>query len=116
MARPPWLMAFAVTAKEIDVRTIPESWILLQELPLLPLQALQQGRGEIFDMLAGGIPALMIANDSVIVTGESLMQAFDRLEVAEMTAMSLILGKSLGSVSPLSDANIDELRRVFFSK
>jgi len=35
--------------------------------------------------------------------------------VAEMTAMSLVLGKSLGSVNPISDNNITELRRAFFS-
>jgi len=33
-----------------------------------------------------------------------------------MTAMSHILGKSLGSVNPISDNNITELKRVFFSK
>jgi L-fuculose-phosphate aldolase len=116
MARPPCLMAFAVTGKEINVRTIPESWILLQELPLLPPEALQPGRDEIFDRLTGGSPALLIKNDSVIVTGENLLQAFDRLEVAEATAMSLLLGHSLGSVESIRDNNIDELRRVSLSK
>ena len=114
-ARPPYLMAFAVSGKEVNVRTIPESWILLQEMPLVPFGELSPGREEIFGKLSAGIPAVLIANDSVLVTGDSLLQAFDRLEVAEMTAMSLVLGKSLGSVNPISDNNITELRRAFFS-
>jgi len=108
-------MAFAVTGKEVNVRTIPESWILLQEMPLVPFGALSPGREEISGKLSAGIPAVLISNDSVLVTGGSLLQAFDRLEVAEMTAMSLVLGKSLGSVNPISDNNITELRRAFFS-
>jgi len=116
VARPPCLMAFAVTGKEVSVRTIPESWILLQEMPLVPFGALSPGREEIFEKLSAGIPVVLIANDSVLVTGDSLLRAFDRLEVAEMTAMSHILGKSLGSVNPISDNNITELKRVFFSK
>lgn len=112
-ARPPYLMAFAVTGKEIDVRTIPESWLLLQEMPSLPQDALQPGREEVFDSLAGGIPAVMIRNGLIIVTGESLLQAFDRLEVAEMTAMSLVLAQSVGKVQPISEEQIEFLRKAF---
>lgn len=115
-AQPPFLMAYAVTGREINVRTIPESWILLKEMPLLHVSALSPGREEIFANLGTGSPVLLLTNDSVLVTGDSLLQAFDRLEVAEMTAMSLILGKSLGSVNPISESNVAELGRVFFSK
>jgi L-fuculose-phosphate aldolase len=115
-ARPPYLMAFAVTGSEIDVRTIPESWLLLQEVPFVSSGASLPGDGEIFENLNEGMPVVIISNDSVIVTGDTLLKAFDRLEVAEMTAMSLILGKSLGSINPISDHSIAELRRVFSGK
>jgi L-fuculose-phosphate aldolase len=115
-AQPPYLMAFAVTGSEIDVRTIPESWLLLQEVPFVSSGASLPGDGEIFEKLNDGMPVVIISNDSVIVTGDTLLQAFDRLEVAEMTAMSLILGKSLGSINPISDHSIAELRRVFSGK
>ena len=104
-------MAFAVTGKEIDVRTIPESWLLLQEMPSLPPDALQPGREDVFASLTGGIPAVMIRNDLVTVTGDSLLQAFDRLEVAEMTAMSLVLSQSLGKVQPIAEEQINALRK-----
>jgi len=85
-------------------------------MPVVPFVSLSAGRREIFDKLGAGSPALLMTNDSVLVTGGSLLQAFDRLEVAEMTAMSLILGKSLGTVMTISEDNIDELKRNFFSK
>jgi len=85
-------------------------------MPLVPLGAISPGREEIFEKLSSGIPAVLIANDSVLVTGNSLLQAFDRLEVAEMTAMSLILGRSLGKVNPISDNDVADLKRVFSGK
>jgi L-fuculose-phosphate aldolase len=116
VAQPPYLMAFAVTGRKIDVRTIPESWLFLQDIPIVPFGAQLPGRSEISDLLAGGAPAILISNDSVLVTGKNLLQAFDRLEVAEMTAMSLILGRSLGTVAPISNENIEELRKTFLRK
>lgn len=113
IAQPTALMAFAVTGKEIDVRTIPESWLLLREMPVVSVAALAQENEEIFVKLDAGSPAVLISNDSVLITGESLLQAFDRLEVAEMTARSLIIGQSLGSVKPISSQDIGELRKAF---
>jgi ribulose-5-phosphate 4-epimerase/fuculose-1-phosphate aldolase len=113
MAQPTYLMAFAVTGKEIDVRTIPESWLLLRKMPVVSSGALVPASEEIPAILAAGLPAVLISNDSVLVTGESLIQAFDRLEVAEMTARSLIIGQSLGSVKPIGSRDISELRKAF---
>ena len=115
VAQPPYLMAFAVTGRKLDVRTIPESWLFLQDIPIVPFGAQLPGRTEICDLLAGGAPVIMISNDSVMVTGKDLLQAFDRLEVAEMTAMSLIVGSTLGTVAPINDENIEKLRRAFLT-
>lgn len=112
-ARPSYLMAFAVTGKEPDVRTIPESWLLLRELPAVTCGEPEPDNECVFARLAAGLPAVLICNDSVLVTGESLLQAFDRLEVAEMTARSLILGEPLGSVKPISAQNIKNMQREF---
>lgn len=115
-AQPPYLMAFAVTGREIDARTIPESWLLLNEVPMVSSGAIPPGSGEIFEKLNSSSPVVLICNDSVLVTGDSLLQAFDRLEVAEMTAMSLIMAGPLGTVKPISDNQIVELRKSFLNK
>ncbi len=112
-ALPPYLMAFAVTGKEFDSRTIPESWLLLKEVPLVSPGALYPGRGEIFEKLTSGSPAVIICNDSVLATGDSLLQAFDRLEVAEMTAMSLVTAGPLGRIHPIDSEKINDLDKKF---
>ena len=42
-----------------------------------------------------------------------LLQTFDRLEVAEFSANSLVMAASIGPLKPMGDEEIDELRRVF---
>jgi len=58
-------------------------------------------------------PAIIIQNDSVIVSGQSLLQAFDRLEVAEFSAKSLIMSKPLGELVPIGSKQIQALREKF---
>lgn len=115
-ALPPYLMAFAVTGKDFDSRTIPESWLLLREVPLVPPGALDPGSAGIFEKLNSGSPVVIICNESVLVTGDSLLQAFDRIEVAEMTAMSLFTAGSLGKIHPIDGEQINTFDRIFLYK
>ena len=67
------------------------------------------------DVLSPSSPAAIIANDSIVVTGNELLNTFDRLEVAEFSAESLVLGSSLGNLVPIGDEEIEELRDKFLS-
>ena len=58
-------------------------------------------------------PVVLVENDSVIVTGSSLLQAFDRLEVMELPATSILESQSLGSIVHISDAEISDLKTAF---
>jgi L-fuculose-phosphate aldolase len=113
LTQPPYLMAFSVTHLPFDVRTIPESWIFLQDMPTLPFGSHFRGQTGIIDALSKGNPSLIIQNDSVLVTGDKLLQTFDRLEVAEFSAKSLVMCGALGSMHPINDQQVEELRRVF---
>ncbi|GHT23312.1 L-fuculose-phosphate aldolase [Bacteroidia bacterium] len=113
LTQPPYLMAFGATRKALDVRTIPESWIFLQDVPLMPFGSHFRGKTEIAEKLAEGMPAIIIENDSVLVTGDKLLQTFDRLEVAEFSAQSLVLASSIGQLHPINDKQIEDLREVF---
>jgi len=116
LTQSPYLMAFAVTTTPPDVRTIPESWIFLQDIPALPFGAHFKNTTTIPDYLTHGYPAIIIRNDSVLVTGDKLLQTFDRLEVAEFSAKSLVMATPLGDMVPISDEQVEELRRVFLKK
>jgi L-fuculose-phosphate aldolase len=71
---------------------------------------------EIPDLLARGNPAVIIQNDSILVTGDKLLQTFDRLEVAEFSAKSLVMAKPIGALIPINSSQVEELRRVFLKK
>jgi L-fuculose-phosphate aldolase len=66
-------------------------------------------------MFSPDTPAVIIKNDSIIVTGDKLLQTFDRLEVAEFSARSLIMSHSLGALVPINDEQIEDLRKKFLS-
>ena len=56
---------------------------------------------------------MMVESDCVIVTGNSLLQAFDRLEVLESTAHSIINSCSLGEIVHITDGEIQDLKAAF---
>ncbi len=113
LTQAPYLMAFGVARVNFDVRTIPESWIFLQDVPSMPFGTHFKGETAILDQVASGITALIVQNDSFIVTGQNLLHAFDRLEVAEFSAKSLIMSKSVGELKPINEQQLDDLRIAF---
>lgn len=115
LTQSPYLMAFGVTGEKFDVRTIPESWIFLQDVPNVPFGSHFKGRETILNLISKDTPAVIVENDSVIVTGDKLLQTFDRLEVAEFSAMSLTMGVAVGELKPIGDKDVDDLRKRFLT-
>lgn len=111
----PGIMAFGVTDAEYDVRTIPESWIFLQDVPKVPFGSQFAGKTIIPELLSRKIPAVIIENDSILVTGQAVLQTFDRLEVAEFSARSLIMAAPMGKLLPINDQQVEELRKKFLN-
>jgi L-fuculose-phosphate aldolase len=111
--QPPHLMAFGTTGVKFDVRTIPESWIFLQDVPCLPFGSHFRGNYIIPELLSQKVPAVLIANDAFLVTGDKLLQTFDRLEVAEFSAKSIILAAPLGQMVLIGDEEVEALREKF---
>lgn len=114
MTQSPYLMAFGVTGSYLNVRTIPESWIFLQDIHAAKygVHFRHNNNSEIVENCA---TALIIENDSVIITGDKLLQTFDYLEVAEFSAKSIVLGHSLGNMVPINDSQVEDLRKKFLS-
>ena len=106
-------MAFSVTEAEFDPRTIPESYILLRDIKKLPFQQLYADPVAASKEFGAAVPAMMVESDCVIVTGNSLLQAFDRLEVLESTAHSIINSRSLGEIVHITGKEIDDLKVAF---
>ncbi len=113
IAHPPSIMAFAVTGQRFDSRTIPECYIMLRNVPLLPFGATFLEPEKTAAVFAPGTPLALVQNDCVIVTGNGLIQAFDRLEVAEYSARALVACRSLGHVVTIDAAQVAEIEKAF---
>lgn len=112
-AHPVHAMAFAVTDAEFDPRTIPESYILLRDIQKMPYQDLYEDPAKASKVFSPSNPAIMVEDDCVIVTGNSLLQAFDRLEVLEVTAHSIIDSAALGQIVHITDDEVEDLKKAF---
>ncbi len=113
VAHPPSIMSFAVTETVFDPRTIPESYILLRETVKVPFGMSYRQPKKTAGLLSAKTPMLICQNDCVIVTGSSLLNAFDRLEVAEFTAKSVIAARELGEIVHISDGEIEDIKKAF---
>lgn len=112
-AHPVHVMAFAVTDAVFDPRTIPESYVLLRDLQRIPFGQLYDNPRVLAETFAPACPAVLAENDCVAVAGDSLLQAFDRLEVLESTAESILDAMTLGSIVHISPAEAANLKVAF---
>jgi L-fuculose-phosphate aldolase len=105
--------AFSVTATPLDSRTIPESYLLLRDVGVVPF-GLQYEDGErLADLVSPERPVALVENDGALVVGTSILDAYDRLEVLEATAEALINSRAIGEVQRMSDGTIEDLLRAF---
>ncbi len=113
IAHAPYVMTFAVTNCEFDSRTIPESYIMLRDVKKIPFGASFMQPDMVADMFEEMTPILIAENDCVIVTGSSLINAFDKLEVMEYSAKAIVSSKVLGDIVAITDDEIKDLRAAF---
>ena len=113
-AQPAHASAFCITAAPLNTHTIPESALVLRDVPKLPFLQLVEDAEEISRHVSlQQNPVVLIANEGALVVGRTVLEAFDRLEVLEATAEALLMAKPLGPLVPMPQAAIDELHRVF---
>lgn len=113
IAHPPNIMAFAVTDENFETKTIPESYIMLRNIPKLPFGCTFMQPEMTADAFSKETSVVLVENDCVIVTGSSLLNAFDRLEVAEYSAKAIIAAKDLGELVTINDEQVAEIEKAF---
>jgi len=114
LATPPNATAFSITREEFDSKTIPESYIFLRNVPRIPYSWAYEKSIEVASRLSSFSPTVILENNGVLVTGTSVLNAFDRLEVLESTADALVNAHILGPVRPMGPEAILELETAFF--
>ncbi len=112
-AQPVNATAFSITSSTFDARTIPESYIFSRDVQRVPYGVQYEPNGRVADFVSVTSPAAILENDGVLVTGSTVLDAFDRLEVLESTAEAVINSRVIGDVAPMSDSAIEELKAAF---
>ncbi len=112
-AVPPNIAAFASSKKIFETSTIPESYYMLRAVPEYPFEEPFQNPAKTAALFSNKTPAVLFRNYGIVTTGDSLFTAFDRLEVAEATAASIITAQDAGTVVYLSKNEIRDLVDTF---
>lgn len=116
VAQPKHIMAFGVTHTPIDSRTIPESYISIRDLARVPFGTNIVAPEKISEILSDRSPVVLVENDSLISTGTTLINAFDRLEVAEFTANTIIHAKMVGEIVMINEKEVEDINKAFHLK
>lgn len=113
-AQPAHASAFCMTHAALSSRTIPESYLVLRDVPRIPFACIVREAEAIAAKLSlKECPVLLIENEGAVVIGRDLLEAFDRLEVLEATAEAILMSRPLGPLVPMPEAALAELRRAF---
>jgi L-fuculose-phosphate aldolase len=116
LSQTPNATAYAIADNKLDTRTIPESYVVLRDIQILNYGKQYKEPEIIADMISKQNPVLLIQNDCILVTGNSILETFDRLEVADFTARSLIESKALGNLVPIGKDEVKQLHEHFLSE
>lgn len=110
-AHPPMASTFVAARKPINTRLIAEAYAIVGEPEYAPYALM--GSPELAESVAGcfiqGTFCVLMENHGVLCVGDSLLQAFDRMEVLENTAkINLEIGKIGGGV----ELDTEQLREI----
>ena len=89
---------------------------MMRDIPRLEKPVTMMEPSAVADVFNESTPIALAQNDGVIVTGESMLQVFDRLEVTEYSAMSIIMSKNQGEIVPIDEKGLEDIRKGFHLK
>lgn len=104
-AHPPVATAYAVSGTPLETRIMPESALLLGEVPLVPYAT--PGTEDLSRSLEPYLAehkAFLLAHHGTVTIGRSIEEAYDQMTRLEHAAKIQLLAKLLGGAKPLSEA------------
>lgn len=112
-SHPPIATGFACAGRPLDEPICSEAIMTLGSVPLAPYAT--TGTDELAASLAPIIPkhsVILMANHGAVTYGESLLDAFLKMETLEHFAHICLVTHQLGSARPLRDQDIHELLKA----
>lgn len=112
-AQPVNALAFSIVRKKIDTYTIPESYVFVRDVSLLPFESSFNNYDRLIETLTLKNPAAVLENNGVMLVAKDILSAFDQLEVLECSAEAIIDCQPIGGHVAMTQDTIDELSRAF---
>jgi L-fuculose-phosphate aldolase len=112
-AQTPAATAYAVSTTHFDTRGIPESYVLLRDVPRVLYGQPYTAPERVAEVISTRAPVLLMQNDGVMTAGRTVLEAFDRLEVAEYSARALIDIEAIGALVPIGPKELEDLRTAY---
>jgi len=114
IARPYSGQAFAHTDATFDARLIPESYIQLKNVPVLPFMSLLEDPDAVLAAISPKNPVAIVKGEGIISCGTSPLSAFDHMEVLEYSARALVSAAAIGApVVTLTPEQVTEIEVTF---
>jgi len=113
-AHPVFATTFTALKEKIDTTLTAEASVILGEPLFVPYEIM--GSGELAEKVAEYIEKsdiLLLENHGVLAVGETLLQAFDKIEVLENAARMSVIARIMGKKKPLSKWRVEELKQMF---
>jgi len=114
---PPFATAFAVAGVKMCIDCMPETWVELRDIPLVPYGT--PGSHEVPDRLRpllAGSDAFLLEQHGVLALGADLDSAYFRLELVEHAAEILHKAAALGGARSLCEADKQKLEMLLSRK
>ncbi len=110
-AHPPCASTFTVVRKPINVRLVAEAYAIIGEPAIAPYALM--GTPGLADSVAGSFTkntfCVLLENHGVLCIGDTLLQAFDRIEVLENAAKINVYAAQLGGAAELDTGQCREI-------
>ncbi len=106
----PACFAFSLSDCLFKAETVPEGLIILKEVLNIEYDVFYSNNVLISQTISNSKPVILLKNNGIIVAGDIVEQAFDRLEVAEFTAKSILYSKRLGKVRSIGEEEVNKIR------
>lgn len=114
MASPRFMMTYAVTHQPFISEVIPECYFVLTKVRSVPFGMSTKYYNSLAELFDEEHPTMLIDHDRYIVTANSALIAYDRLEVAEATAEGMITTCLIAPLIPIASSEIEKFNRIKF--
>ncbi|MDE6758833.1 MAG: class II aldolase/adducin family protein [Clostridia bacterium] len=112
ISMPSAIMGFAVANYKFDARLIPESYLMLKDVQRLD-HSIIGDFDALSDKFSTTAPVAIVDNECIITVGKNITKAFDRLEVSDYSARSVIMAKAVAEINPIDDDEVKEIDENF---